>query len=351
MDDLLQIINIYWLTINRRKNKSDFELNFLGNITQIKNTINLKSEIYLKDMNQIIVSNDNIDDVKLLNLCENMIKRIELVKTILEENGIVCQNINKYYDQFLKLYKMVKTHHLSNNHISLMKVNYGHLINEKSLKINTYIYCLEKWEKDNISLNQDLTDSFERIINSDDFKQLYKAAMKSSYVDSFIKDHKLTEAYNDFMKDYAEQINKYILYVPLTKGIKAYVSNYMRIELNINSIEFIGDFKDNDKNNIYISYLLINLLNESFHFLNRIKRKGKYIKECESSQNQKIDKEIGVDLILHIFGTEYINFISIKNSKLFNKIENWKKNDTNFKVFDKIYLSDGKTTQMEYGLK
>jgi len=153
------------------------------------------------------------------------------------------------------------------------------------------------------------------------------------------------------MKDYAEQINKYILYVPLTKGIKAYVSNYMRIELNINSIELIGDFKDYDKNDIYISYLLINLVNESFHFLNRIKRKGKYIKECKSTQNQNIDKEIGVDLILHIFGTEYINFISIENSKLVNKIENWKKNDTNFKVFDKIYLSDRKTTQMEYGLK
>ena len=266
MDDLLQIINIYWSTINRRKNKSEVELNFLGNITQIKNTINLKSEIYLKDMIHIIESNNNIDDVKLLNLCEIMKKRIELVKVILEENGIACQNINKYYDQFLKLYKMVKTHHLSNNYISFMQANYGHLINEKSLKIDIYICCLEKWEKDNISLNQDLTDSFGRIINSDDFKQLYKAAMKSSYVDSFVKDHKLTKAYNDFMKDYAEQINKYILYVPLTKGIKAYVSNYMRIELNINSIELIGDFKDYDKNNIYISYLLINLLNESFHF-------------------------------------------------------------------------------------
>ena len=36
MDDLLQIINIYWSTINRRKNKGEFELNFLGNITQKK---------------------------------------------------------------------------------------------------------------------------------------------------------------------------------------------------------------------------------------------------------------------------------------------------------------------------
>ena len=49
-----------------------------------------------------------------------------------------------------------------------------------------------------------------------------------------------------------------------------------------------------------------------------------------------------MDIILYIFGTEYITFISPNNSKLINDLESWKEKTTNFKVFDKVYLSHGK---------
>ena len=65
------------------------------------------------------------------------------------------------------------------------------------------------------------------------------------------------------------------------------------------------------------SYLLINLLHESFHFLFRLNKKGYVALEALSPKVQKISEsyqEIGVDLILYIFGTEYIVFITPEQS-------------------------------------
>ena len=55
-------------------------------------------------------------------------------------------------------------------------------------------------------------------------------------------------------------------------------------------------------------------------------------------------QEIGVDLILYIFGTEYITYISKKNSSLICDIKAWQNSETNFKVFNKIYLSNYRLT-------
>ena len=71
--------------------------------------------------------------------------------------------------------------------------------------------------------------------------------MDSIHIKKFVNDFQLNNLYKNFMDNYANNINEYILYVPLTRGIKAYVSNYFRIALNINSIEILGEFNDNSK--------------------------------------------------------------------------------------------------------
>ena len=86
------------------------------------------------------------------------------------------------------------------------------------------------------------------------------------------------------------------------------------------------------------------MLQKSIQFLFLLKNKGKTVLEARQPQIQKIKenyREIGVDLILHLFGTEYIDFISSEDSKLLNDLKSWEKNDTNFKVFDKVYLFEG----------
>ena len=145
-----------------------------------------------------------------------------------------------------------------------------------------------------------------------------------------------------FIEKYAKNIDSYILYVPLTRGIKAYVANYFRIALNINSVELIGNFvEEKNKNSIYTSYLLVQLLHESFHFIYRLDKKNLTCCMALSPERKKIKqtyREIGVDLILHLFGTEYITFFPLTCCELINNQKSWNNEGTNFKVFQKTYL-------------
>ena len=185
--------------------------------------------------------------------------------------------------------------------------------------------------------------------------------MNSSFIINFTKELNIYDIYKKFIKNYAVIINDYIIYAPLSRGIKAYVSNYFRIVLNINSIEIIGKFDNNSKTDILISYLLIQFLHESFHFLFRLNKIGNISKYTFSPKRDKIKEtynEIGVDLILYLFGTEYIIYISKKNSTLINDPKSWENAETNFKVFNKVYLSnlelvDDKDKEVSYdaGLK
>ena len=56
-------------------------------------------------------------------------------------------------------------------------------------------------------------------------------------------------------------INNYILHIPITRGIKTYISDYLIIITNIHSIEIYGDFNEESEKDLFIfSYLLIHLL-------------------------------------------------------------------------------------------
>ena len=99
---------------------------------------------------------------------------------------------------------------------------------------------------------------------------------------------------------------------------------------------------------------MINLLHESFHFLFRLNKKGYVALEALSPKVQKISEsyqEIEVDLILYIFGTEYIVFITPEQSNLISDIESWTKTTTNFKVFEQVYYSEGELVKNETSKK
>ena len=347
-----KIITDYRDKLVSEKTKVAEELNFLGKFSNIRDNIyKIADNIspYSDNIYQNLTPND-IDKIKdntnIKNIFNYVVSQIDEIKIILNNNEITCAKLDKYKDLVKKFIDLISENQLTKNDLDLMELNYTNISNNKSYEfdIEKYIHYAElcnKCEKDSI---EDYSDIFKVIINSIKFNSLYLTAMNSSFIKGFVEEKGLLNKYNLFMEKYAKNINKYILYVPLTRGIKAYVSNYLRIALNINSIEIFGEFDKNSKMDFISSYLLIQLLHESFHFLFRLGKEGEIASNEEvlsplSKKIKEVYKEIGVDLILSVFGTEYILFISKKNCDLLCDPNSWNNNDTNFKVFNKVYLS------------
>ena len=313
------------------KNKNDNDYNFISNYRKIKSEmVNI-----LYENIQEINTNDNIDN--LSEICDIMKDKIEKVEKVFASNSITSDKLSKYKGKLYEISEIISKNNLTNEHFFLMHENYA----RHTLNIETIHDSVQKWKKYNNELDQDYTEIFSEIINSKSFQQLYLSAMKSSYVRNFVKKNKLESNYALFIKKYANNIKNYILYVPLTREIKAYVSNYFRIALNINSVELIGNFDENEKLDVYESYLLVQLIHESFHFLYRLDKKDYLCQNALSPIRKKIKQEygeIGVDIIFFLFGTEYITFFPLENCKLLNSLESWEKDNTDFKVFKQVYL-------------
>ena len=350
------ILNNFYLKLLNKKIKTEDEYNFLGSYKSIMNEINTEINKIKENYNNKIVElipNQEKSETTLLILCQMIKDQSASAIKILKNKNITCESLENFLNKMKELSRIIFTQNLSINHFALMKYNYKKSASNEE-GINKYFTYLKEWQNDNKKTNQDNTIIFSDLIESKDFKQLFLSAMNSSYIKGFVEYNKLSSVYKEFMDNYADIIDKYILYVPLTKGIKAYVSNYFRIALNINSIELIGTFQDQSRNEILKSYLLINLLHESFHFLFRLNKKGYVALEALSPKVQKISEsyqEIGVDLILYIFGTEYIVFITPEQSNLISDIESWTKTTTNFKVFEKVYYSEGELVKNETSKK
>ena len=268
-----------------------------------------------------------------------MLNRIKKVEKIYDKYKLKCEELKEYSGKMNELIKIISNYKLTDNRLSLMNYIYP---NNDILNIETFLFLAEKWEILSFGLNQDYTEIFSKIITSSDFKELYLSALKSSYVINFVKDFDLKNSYETFIEKYAENIDKYILYVPLTRGIKAHVANYFRIALNINSVELVGNIEqEKDRNSIYTSYLLVQLLYESFHFIYILEKKNSSCHNTLSPERTKIKqsyREIGVDLILHLFGTEYITYFPLSCCELLNSQDSWKHEGTKFHVFNKTYL-------------
>jgi len=321
------------------------ELEFLDNFS------NFKKNVYEinQGIGEIYYLLPQNDSDRFKNLFEEINNNISKIINILEKSKVKCERIENYQKLIIKSKDLISQNHITKNDLILMELNYRKIPenDNKSYEfdIEKYISLAEFFQKCEKDSDEDYSEIFKQIINSEKFKTLYYEAMNSAHIRNFIEELYLNEMYQNFMDNFARKIDEFILYVPLTRGIKAYVSNYFRIALNINSIEICGEFDKDSKKEFLTSYLLIQLLQESLHFIYRLDKEGKNSKEGISPKREKIKEsyeDIGVDLILYVFGTEYINFISKKNSRLICDIESWKNPKTNFKVFNKIYLSGKK---------
>ena len=300
---------------------------------------------FKKDFSKKKIFYNSYDNLtKILN---HSLKCIDEIIELLKDYEVECNELNKYYEFIKDFIDLNSSYKLTYNHLILMELNYKNKINLSYINdIEKYIYYAKLYNEFDKYAEEDYSDIFRNIINSDKFKELYLKAMKSSFIINFTKELNIYNIYLDFINNYANKINEYIIYAPLTRGIKAYVSNYFRIVLNINSIEIIGNFDcDYSKTDLIVSYILIQFLHESFHFLFRLNKIGYITINALSPKRDKIKEtynEIGVDLIIYLFGTEYITFISKKNSILINDPKSWENPKTNFKVFNKVYLSNFK---------
>ena len=347
-NDINEIIKKYRSQLLNKNNQSENEMNFIGNYKKISKEIadivNIRRISENNDDDSENNDDDNSEENKLLNICETIKSEVEQVKKILNNYNLSCTDLEDYEKSIDKFIKTINTYNLTESHFNLMPLNYNYSLGGRT-ELKKYLEMSEIWVKYNEELEQDNTILFWKIINSGDFKELFITVMTSSYVEKFAKDNNLKKEYKMFIKVFAPEIWKYVLFMPLTRGIKAYVANYFRIVININSVDLIDIPDDKTKEEILKSYLLILLIHESFHFLFRLDKKGETVTKALSPISKKLKeyyKEIGVDIILYLFGTEYITFISIENSKLLNDKESWKNQNTNFKVFKEIYLSDGK---------
>ena len=321
------------------------ELEFLDNFS------NFKKNVYEinQGIGEIYYLLPQNDSDRFKNLFEEINNNISKIINILEKSKVKCERIENYQKLIIKFKDLISQNHITKNDLILMELNYRKIPenDNKSYEfdIEKYISLAEFFQKCEKDSDEDYSEIFKQIINSEKFKTLYYEAMNSAHIRNFIEELYLNEMYQNFMDNFARKIDEFILYVPLTRGTKAYVSNYFRIALNINSIEICGEFDKDSKKEFLTSYLLIQLLHESLHFIYRLDKEGKNSKEGISPKREKIKEayeDIGVDLILYVFGTEYIIFISKKNSRLICDIESWKNPKTNFKVFNKIYLSGKK---------
>ena len=343
------------LIFKKDKEKNSEEIKFIDDelinapkITKIKREMTKKQNELFEDK---IISDANYNN-NLVQYFDYIHESIEKVKNVLDSYKLECSKLTKYNQLIENFQQLIIKHELTLNHLILMEINYqyqyGNMPNEFDIeKYIKYAQIINTCEED---ADIDYTDIFTKIINSKKFKNLYTTSMKSSFIRSFVEHQNLSFKYNIFINSFVNKISEYILFVPLTRGIKAYVSNYMRICININSVSISGYSDEDLQNEYFTSYLLIHLLHETFHFIYRLNEFGKSADLTKSPSNKKIKEkysELGVDLILYLFGTEYITFISKDNCALINDPKSWENEKTNFKVFPSIYLFDRKLVGKE----
>ena len=332
-----KIIRKYKTQISSSSNTK--ELDFVGNFSNFMG--NMKK--YFDEISENYNSLNPYNNDEFINLFTNISNNIGKIEEDLKP--LTCEKLTNYKSLINNFKQLISERKMTLNDLILMELNYYHFSEKKqkhNYDISYYIEYANLYNTCDKDSDQDYTDTFTTILNSNKFKSLYLKAMKSKPIKEFVSKFSLKDLYDNFMMNYSDKIFEYILYAPLTRGIKAYVSNFLRIVLNINSIEILGEFDENSKNEFLTSYLLIQMFHESFHFLYRLTKDGLVSSKGISPKREKIKEnyeEIGVDLILYIFGTEYIPYISKKNSILLCDPKSWENDNTNFKVFNKVYLS------------
>ena len=288
----------------------------------------------------------------------NLEEKLNLIKPFVNKN-----NFSKYFlkrlNKLLELSKDInyKTslliYHLNFDKNNSDNVN--QIIDEMIDCLKIYKNYLKAFNK-----NKYFNTLFKKLLNDNKFRTLFYKIIKSKKIKNFIE--KKIFLYNNLENNYNEFINKfidsnkffdYVILITLSYYKKAYIDDFLRIFINDNFIRIQGNLNieitENEIEEISISYLIITLLHESFHFINRFNNSGKSSKKDFSPLSTDTnEKEIGIDLIFFIFNVKIIQELNVENSKYINNIENWE-ND-NFSFHD-LNMTDDKNNEFTRGLK
>ena len=284
----------------------------------------------------------------------NLIENLKLIKPFINE----YQYSKYFYKSLNKLLELSKDIKYKNALIIYFLIS-----NIKCKKIldfiNEMIYCLTLYKNylNGFDKNKYFHNLFNKFITNNEFKNFYYKVIKSKKIKIFIEKKKfdydnLENNYNEFINNFINS-NKFFNYVKLmtlSYYKKAYTDNYLRIFINDNFIKIQGNLNENEIEDIAFSYLIITLLHESFHFINRFNKTGKPTKSDFSPISKETnEKEIGIDLIYFIFNVKTIKELDVQNANFIKNLNNWE--NENFS-FHSLNLKDNNDdTELKKGLK
>ena len=221
---IVSIFKSYSLSLNHKIEKSDEIIRFKAKERKLKTQIDELNDDVMEKADELF-KNKIISDVNahnnLIQYFNHIHEFIEKVQELLQEYNLECLQLKKYRQLIEEFQNLIIKHRFTLNHLKLMTSNCIHEIGYLyEYEIKKYIKLTQLFNQCEEDSQVDYTNIFTKIINSKKFKNLYRTAMNSPYVKIFANDNNLTDKYNEFMKKFAYKINEYILFVPLTPGMK-----------------------------------------------------------------------------------------------------------------------------------
>ena len=249
-------------------------------------------------------------------------------------NPIISKNAN--YESLLLTYK----------------IPFGDL-EEEAFK---YLIKFDKYKKLNSILNRDNTDlksDLKDIIKDTAFQEKVINFYKSDELKEFLKkkiDKDLFEKIKTKYEDFILLISNpkfwdSIMFYTQPKNIKGIITNYLRVVLNNNFIQFnMRDPAPNRKKKILNFYLFIVVIHELCHLLRSLCLTNVDFKEAKiSPYEEDVDKnnqkgEIGDELIKYFFGYKKICLITYNQAEKFESLSLNNKED--FEKLKKLFVEE-----------
>jgi len=317
-DYIFQIKKIYE---KLKKNKNDYNNLNQRLDTIINNIIKSKSlsdkQKYIKD---IMDSKDYIDN-KLLNENE-ILSNIDILYDLysLDENEFELQLI--YSLDMIESFVNPITKFTYNASTFLDFVNNRKKIIQEIKNANNYTK-----EFGNILSREEFRNKIRIILSSATIKKYYKRPDYFFYKEAecyeLIKNNKLIEIYENFLKNYIENdmIYENIIIKRMPYGIESGITSYLNFIID----PFGVDMNNNITNKEFFieTYLIILFLQET----NLFSKRSYFMNQPLSFCKIPLNSEGGENLIVNILGQTRFHIIDTELSKKVNDINNWKLKD------------------------
>ena len=304
--------------------------------------------------------NNNLDFNLILNILNDIIKKILESKTFDEKKNIIKEILNnkltdeKYkllndYEILINLEILSDFYTLNKNGCVLQTIHFMDLLEnlfnaniKQKFKFSSFLDFIRNRTKiieemknaknyiidfQNILSNKNFRNKMRNILNSPIINNYYKKPKYYNNGDSIKSDligkKKFIEIYKNFIRNYIEndKIYERIIFKRMPYGVKGGITPYLCFIID----PFAVNINNNliNKSNYLETYLIILFIHETNHFSKRSYFINKPLSICQTPKNYE-----GGDCIIHnIFGKEKINIIDIELCNLVNNIKTWESDD------------------------